>query len=156
MDKFNIRVYGIFVTPEQKVLVTDEYRLHHYMTKFPGGGLEIGEGLIEGLKRECVEELGQEVNIIRHFYTTDFFQPTKLLPEPQQLVSVYYLIDIQQPYHFKITKNLFDFDPVEGNQSFRFISLDDLSEEDMTFPIDKVVVKMLKELKINSCKKQND
>jgi len=29
-------------------------------SKFPGGGLEYGEGLIEGLKREFVEECNVE------------------------------------------------------------------------------------------------
>jgi hypothetical protein len=43
--KFNIRVYGLLINKQQEVLVTDEYRIGMYMTKFPGGGLEYGEGL---------------------------------------------------------------------------------------------------------------
>lgn len=144
MNSFNIRVYGIFINNKKEVLLTDEYRLGTYMTKFPGGGLEIGEGTIDCLVRECREELGQEVTVLRHFYTTDFFQATRLLPEPQQLISIYYLIDIKEPFAFRITQDKFNFPPIEGRQSFRFMSLHELSTEDLTFPIDKLVLEKLK------------
>ena len=70
---FNIRVYG-FLFDEGKILVTDEFRLGMMMTKFPGGGLKYGEGLIDCLKREFMEELHAEAHITSHYYTTDFFQ----------------------------------------------------------------------------------
>ena len=73
--KFIIRVYGLVINPQNEVLLTDEYRYETNMTKFPGGGLHYGEGLIDCLKREFREECnGQEIENIRHFYTTDFFQ----------------------------------------------------------------------------------
>ena len=145
MKSFNIRVYGVFINERQEVLLTDEYRLNHYMTKFPGGGLEIGEGLIDCLRRECREELGMEIEILSHFYTTDFFQPTQLLAVPQQLISIYYLIAIKEPYLFTITNRKFDFPALEGQQTFRFVPLLQLTENELTFPIDKVVGKLLKE-----------
>jgi len=70
---FNIRVYGLVLNDKNELLVTDEYCQNRYMTKFPGGGLEFGEGLIEGLQREFIEESGQAIEVISHFYTTDFF-----------------------------------------------------------------------------------
>ena len=42
---FTIRIYGICIKGE-KLLVSDEYIYGKYVTKFPGGGLEYGEGLI--------------------------------------------------------------------------------------------------------------
>ena len=48
--RFNIRVYG-FLIDEGCILVTDEFRLGIFMTKFPGGGLIYGEGMIDCLKR---------------------------------------------------------------------------------------------------------
>ncbi|MFN5439619.1 MAG: NUDIX hydrolase, partial [Bacteroidota bacterium] len=41
---FNIRVYGILISDDNQVLVSDEFIRGNYYTKFPGGGLEFGEG----------------------------------------------------------------------------------------------------------------
>ncbi len=70
---FNIRVYGILKDIKNRVLVSDEFIRGSYYTKFPGGGLEFGEGLIDGLKREFREETGIEIEVTSHLYTTDFF-----------------------------------------------------------------------------------
>jgi 8-oxo-dGTP pyrophosphatase MutT (NUDIX family) len=147
ISKFNIRVYGL-VVDEGNILLTDEFRLGINMTKFPGGGLLLGEGTIDCLKRECYEELGQEIEVIRHFYTTDYFQPTTLLPTVTQLISIYYLIRIEKPYRFKTTNKKFDFEEViDGAQTFRWVSLKNLDVNELTFPIDKKVTTLLKKEK---------
>ena len=56
------------------VLVADELIHGRYITKFPGGGLEFGEGTLDAIKREMMEETGIEIEVLSHFYTTDFFQ----------------------------------------------------------------------------------
>lgn len=144
IKKFNIRVYGLAVSDKSEILLTDEFRLGMPMTKFPGGGLEFGEGTRDCLRRECREELDQDIEIIRHFYTTDYFQPTHLLKEPQQLISIYYLIRLQAPEKIRTTKKRFDFEEKDGAQSFRWVKLKDLNPDDLTFPIDRKVVEMLK------------
>ncbi|MEI6456990.1 MAG: NUDIX domain-containing protein [bacterium] len=142
---FNIRVYGLLID-EGRILVTDEYRLGIFMTKFPGGGLRFGEGTIDCLKREFLEELKMPVEIISHFYTTDFFQPTILLPSKMQLISIYYRVKAGKPYPFKVTEKKNDFwEIAEGAQNFRWIKIPELTEEEMTLPVDKAVVRMLKE-----------
>ncbi len=145
IQKFNVRVYGLALSADKKVLLSDEFRLGILMTKFPGGGLEPGEGTLDCLRRECREELGSEIEIIRHFYTTDFFQITRLIDPPQQLISIYYLIKIIDDSAFKTTSKRFDFDPVDGAQDFRWVPLQQLSIDELTFPIDKKVGGMLKE-----------
>jgi ADP-ribose pyrophosphatase YjhB (NUDIX family) len=142
--KFNLRVYGIAFNAKSEVLLTDEFRFGRRMTKFPGGGLEFGEGTLDCLKREFREEMKQEIKIIRHFYTTDYFQPTKLLKVPQQLISIYYLIELTDPDCLKTTNKRFDFADVEGAQSFRWVKPEDIEEEEMTFPIDRKVMGMIK------------
>ena len=49
---FNLRVYGILINEQNQLLVSDEYIRGMKITKFPGGGLEFGEGTRDCLKRE--------------------------------------------------------------------------------------------------------
>ena len=142
---FTIRVYGLIINDENQVLITDEFQLNMKMTKFPGGGLDFGEGTIDCLKREMMEECNQEIQDIKHFYTTDFYQKA-LFWEDRQLISIYYLARLKEPIQFRISDRPFDFpDLTNGNQSFRWISADHIIPEDFTFPIDKHVAHLLKE-----------
>lgn len=140
---FNIRVYGI-VVDQGKVLLSDEFRLGQYMTKFPGGGLELGEGTLDCLYREFKEELNQPIRSIEHFYTTDFYQVSRLLDPPMQLISIYYLVKIAPPYYFKTSDKKLDIERVDGSQSLRWSPLSELSTSELSLPIDKVALKKLK------------
>lgn len=144
MNKFNVRVYGLLLNETNEVLITDEEIDGFRFTKFPGGGLEFGEGLIDGLKREFIEECNLEIELIRHFYTTDFF--VKSLFSEKQLISVYYLVNPKGESNFEISTIPFDFNGQAGSckQSFRVKALQDISESEITFPIDKHVLQLLK------------
>ena len=145
-DKFNIRVYGL-LTDTGKILVTDEFRLGIFMTKFPGGALEYGEGITDCLKREFLEELDTEIEILSHYYTTENFFSTNLLPFKSQLINVYYLVDAKKPFRFTTTKTRYDFkEAKDGAQCFRWVSIPEMTEEEFTFPIDKLIAGMLKKL----------
>ena len=142
---FNIRVYGLVVNHKNEILLTDEYRLNQRMTKFPGGGLELGEGTLDCLRREFMEEMNQPIEIEQHFYTTDFYQKGWFY-ENMQLISIYYKVKLIEPLMFKLSEKPFDFNIDSPNpQSFRFVALDQISPNDLTFPIDKVVLRMLKQ-----------
>ncbi len=144
IKKFNLRVYGLLIKDKTEILLSDEYVLDTYMTKLPGGGLEFGEGPEDCIKRECIEELGQEIEIIDHFYTTGFYQKA-LYYTDHQLISIYYIIKLKESPLFKISTKAFDFpDKTNGNQSFRWVNIQDFDEDTMNFPIDKFVFKMLK------------
>ena len=143
IKNFTIRIYGIIINDKDEILLTDEFRLGMRMTKFPGGGLEPGEGTIDCLRREFREEMNQEIINIRHFYTTDFFQQTRLLPEPHQILSIYYRVNLLHAENLLTTTKKFDFDDVDGAQTFRWEKISNLVAEDFTFPIDKVVLEML-------------
>ena len=142
---FNIRVYGLLINDKNEVLVTDEFRSGLTFSKFPGGGLEFGEGIIDCLKREFLEELGVGVEVVNHFYTTDFFQ-VSAFNKNQQLISIYYVIKNTTFLLVKIKDKKFDFEEmVEGAQIFRWVSINELSEEEFMFPIDKHVAGLLRE-----------
>lgn len=144
--KFIIRVYGLIINTKDEVLISDEYQLDTKMSKFPGGGLEFGEGPIDCLIREIKEECnGQKLENIQHFYTTDFYQKA-LFFENAQLISIYYLANFKQPVVFEVSEEPFSFGEMKnGNQSFRWKSVKDLEEGELTFPIDRFVAKKLKE-----------
>ncbi len=73
MYNFNVRVYGLLIDSQSRVLISDEEEYGIRFSKFPGGGLEHGEGLIDGLKREFMEECDAAIDVLEHFYTTDFY-----------------------------------------------------------------------------------
>lgn len=152
MRQFNLRVYGILINEQKEVLVSDEYIRGQYYTKFPGGGLEFGEGTRDCLKREFIEELNLKIEVLDHLYTTDFYQESAFRPG-DQIVSIYYLVKPMEPIAVRLSNLEFDFDEAqlkryeETNEieTFRFIDWNSLSEESVTLPIDKVVVKIIKE-----------
>ncbi len=74
MKRFNVRVYGIHINDRNELLVADETYRERSFTKFPGGGLEWGEGTIACLKREFEEEFQLSIQVKDLLYTTDFFQ----------------------------------------------------------------------------------
>ena len=140
---FNVRVYGLLINDKGQVLVSDELIKGKEITKFPGGGLEFGEGTLQAIKREMMEETGTEVEVIKHFYTTDFFQDSAFNPQ-DQVISIYYLIRALSPIKVKVANIPFHFAVcAEGAISFRWFSMDTLTDEQFTFPIDKKVALML-------------
>ena len=142
---FNVRVYGLLTDDDGRVLITDELVHGHRITKFPGGGLEFGEGTLDAIKREMMEETGIPVEVTAHFYTTDFFQPSAFNSKAQ-VISIYYLIKAIGSFTLKTSDKLFDFEETkEGAISFRWLPISTLTEEAFTFPIDKKVAIMLKE-----------
>ena len=150
---FNVRVYGILVNEHNQVLVSDEYIRGDYITKFPGGGLEFGEGTRECLKREFMEEMSLDVRVGDHLYTTDFYQRSAFNPE-HQIISIYYYAHALEAIKVPLRTKPFDFDEQQlavyaekkETETFRFINWDDFSEASVHLPIDKVVAKMLKSM----------
>ena len=149
---FNLRVYGILLGENKDVLVADEFIRGKYYTKFPGGGLEFGEGTRDCLKREFKEEMDLHVQVTDHIYTTDYFQMSAFNPE-HQIISIYYLVKPLEEIDVRLSNTAFDFDEHQmaaynlhhETECFRFIDWNDLSEDSVTLPIDKIVVRMVKE-----------
>ena len=130
---FNVRAYGIYIDKNKNVLLTEETRFNMFMRKFPGGGLKFGEGLKDCIKREWKEETNTELIQIKHFYTTDFFQQSFFDPT-EQIISVYFLVTPR-------TENFYSKEP---NLKLVKYNLHSLTEEMLTFPIDKYVLGLLK------------
>ena len=150
--RFNIRVYGILINEKKQVLVADEYVRGGLYTKFPGGGLEFGEGTRDCLKRELKEELGIEAEIGDHIYTTDYFQMSAFRPD-DQIISIYYFAKQLEELKVPVREKQFDFDEKQmeiytntgETETFRLIDWKDFDEQTVTLPIDKIVAKIVKD-----------
>jgi ADP-ribose pyrophosphatase YjhB (NUDIX family) len=151
VNRFTIRVYGILFDENKRILVSDEFIRGDYFTKFPGGGLEIGEGTRDCLKREFKEETGLDVMVGDHIYTTDYFQPSAFNPN-DQIISIYYFVQAEDINSLAVKTKVFDFelhqiaDPNGQSEVLRWIEWIDLNEDAVSLPIDKIVVRMLKDV----------
>ena len=139
---------------KKQVLVSDEYIRGEYYTKFPGGGLEIGEGTRDCLKREFIEEMNLKVSIGDHLYTTDFFQ-ISAFNNAHQILSIYYEAIALEPIRVALKSKEFDFDEQQLQvyektrqiESFRLVDWEHFSSQQLTLPIDKIVADLVKEKK---------
>lgn len=142
MSYFNVRVYGLLINDQQEILISDEQQDGRTFSKFPGGGLELGEGLIDALKREFMEECATDVEVLNHFYTTDFFEKSSF--NDSQILSIYYFVKPVGSLNLAFKSKPFDF--IDGcSQAFRWVKLDTLTEADVTFKTDQTVVRLLKQ-----------
>lgn len=157
MSFITVRVYGLLINEENQLLISDEYIRGEYYSKFPGGGLEFGEGTRDCLIREFMEEMNLNVEVLEHFYTTDFYQRSAFRPD-QQIMSIYYKVRALEPITAPLRNKPFDFDAREMDmyartgetETFRWVDWKNLDEDVVTLPIDKVVVKLLLEKDIHS------
>jgi ADP-ribose pyrophosphatase YjhB (NUDIX family) len=151
---FNLRVYGVLINEKKQVLVSDELIRGNYFTKFPGGGLEFGEGTRDCLRREFKEEMNLEVEIGDHIYTTDYFQISAFNPE-HQIISIYYYVKALEEINAPLRNKEFDFDEKQlsvydstgETETFRLIEWNHFSAESVTLPIDKIVASMIRNKK---------
>lgn len=153
----SVRVYGILINDQKQVLVSDEYIRGDYFTKFPGGGLELGEGTRDGLKREFLEELNLKVEIGDHIYTTDIYQQSAF-NRAHQILSIYYFAHALEPITVTLRSKPFEFDEAQLKlyeetrqiETVRFIDWENFSADAVTLPLDKIAVNMVKQLRRTS------
>ena len=136
ISRFNIRVYALIIF-KNNILLSRELIQNKLIYKFPGGGVELGEGFVDALQREAKEEMGQHLNHITHFYTTDFFQRSSF-DSSEQLISIYFKASLSKNLNNRLKI------PVKDQPVFEWKRLVDLDEENLHFPIDKKVLNMIK------------
>ena len=85
-----------------------------------------------------MEETGNKVEVLEHFYTTDFFQ-VSAFNSKHQLISIYYKVKFLEIEDYPTSKK-----PNFNNDiQFRWVDIDKLSENDLTFTVDKIVLMKL-------------
>ncbi len=150
ITRLTVRVYGILIDKKRGILVADEFIRGNYFTKFPGGGLELGEGTRDCLIREFMEETNLEVTIGEHLYTTDYFQVSGF-NFTDQILSIYYAVHCPTVNQLHTKTTVFDFEPSQVadpngcSEVFRWIAASDFSAERVSLPIDKKVAQIIME-----------
>ena len=139
IDKFNIRVYGLLLNPQNQLLIVHEQIKDFKFTKFPGGGLEFGEGTADCLIREFKEEAEIAIEIDQHFYTTDFFQ-TSAFKTNEQIIAVYYWVKTPANWQqISLAKHQVKYGERIEHLQFEWVDVTKITTDLFTFPIDKLV-----------------
>lgn len=142
--RFNVRAYFILLNEaNDAVIVSDELIFGNAYTKFPGGGVEFGEGPANTVVREAMEEMKQPIEVTGHFYSTDFYLPSFFHPS-DQIISIYYTARMIGEQHFWDAQIAFDFKQrINNEESFRWVKLSTIREDMFHFDADKRVAGML-------------
>ena len=133
INKINVRIYAT-VLKDRKILALHEEYAGAQLLKFPGGGLEFGEGILECLHREFEEELNLKIKNLQHFYTQEYFLVSKFR-DSEQLLTIYYTAEIVDENDLIIRDSCIE--------KIEWISLD-TEENPFPLPIDKIVFDLLK------------
>ncbi len=144
MSVMNVRVYGLLFNKDKTaLLISYEWYNGIQMCKFVGGGLEFGEGTSDALKREFREELNLEIEVLSHFYTTDFFV-VSAFNQNSQVLGIYYLIEAKMSDTVAAT-DYFEAPSMQsdGTQLLNWLPIHAIHENIFTFPIDKKVATLL-------------
>lgn len=144
---FTIRIYGLLIH-DGRILLSKENIKGGLYTKFPGGGLEFGEGIIECLKREFMEEVGIHLHRTEHFYTSEGYFPSAFHTPPKQVISIYYKVWTEETDKIKpgnpAHEHLLNTD---ADQILYWCPVSELEMQAINLPIDKIVVaKLLKNI----------
>ncbi|KAB2814783.1 tRNA (5-methylaminomethyl-2-thiouridine)(34)-methyltransferase MnmD [Phaeocystidibacter luteus] len=143
---YTVRVYGI-LEKDNCLLVSRELYKGVRMFKFPGGGMEEGEGAIDALKREFVEELNLEVEVVDHLYTTDFFTASTF-DQDIQVISIYYLVHpVDESELSTLNVDELGTMPQNKKESFQWYPLERLSENMFTFTTERAAWRRLVKLR---------
>ncbi len=140
MKAFNLRVYALIINDNNEILLSDECRFGKFFTKFPGGGVEFGEGILDALHREMEEELNLKIDEAIPFYFNDFHQKSAFHSN-HQIVSFYYKVkcDFQE-----IVIQDYSIPSQEEREKQRWCEIKLLETDHLTFPIDRIVLDKLK------------
>ena len=143
MARFNLRVYALIINEFDEILLSDECRFGQFFSKFPGGGVEANEGIQAALHRELKEELNLEVPHAEFFYVNDFHQASAF--DNSNLVAFYYCI--QLPKSILLLNDNYTIPFSEETEKQRWVPLNIMRKENLTFPIDQLVLEKLLKLK---------
>lgn len=127
IDERTTRARAIMINSKSEVLMCYSNGLSHY--EFPGGHLEEDETLIEGLKREVMEETGININNekIIPFYSIKYYCKNYHNSNKNRLVEIYYFIVLTNQLYNNYTRQL-DSSEIEEKYECQYIPICNLKD----------------------------
>lgn len=90
LERFNARCYAMICSDKGRLLVLKERWRGVDLQKLPGGGLELGEGMLECLDREISEEFAASQPLTwAHFHCPTHCFSSQFRPEEQLLLNYF-------------------------------------------------------------------
>ncbi len=126
--EFNIRVTGVLIQNDEILLVQQKVNSNRNWS-LPGGRLEQGETLQQGLVREMKEETGLDVEIVRMLYLCD------IATSYNTVLHITFLVK-RVGGTIVLPTNEFDENPI---LNVKFVSISDLQEYGFTQEFIKII-----------------
>ncbi len=125
IEETTTRARAIIINSQAQILLCYSNELAHY--EFPGGHLEENETLIEGLKREVLEETGIKLKNkdIQPFYVIKYYCKNYLGTKNNRLVEIYYFI-VKTNQHYNLNKLKLDKQEITEKYECVYISVKEL------------------------------
>lgn len=138
LEGFNVRCYGVLIH-DGKALVSYETVNGVELVKFPGGGLEHLEAPADCLVREFIEELNLTVAVRSVCHVSESMHMSYF--RSQQMIGLYWYVEhLGELEELRFVERLKNKREV-GDQFFKWVALDELSQVPWTHDLDREVAK---------------
>jgi 8-oxo-dGTP diphosphatase len=137
IDRFNVRVYGLLVQ-QGMVLLSHEMIAGRPYLKFPGGGLEYGEGPQDAVVREFMEEAQIRVRVARPVHITGNFVQSAFRAN-DQVLGLYYEVEAMDAIDFPTIAPAID-EVMRTGQQLYWASLKEIGPDNLSFEIDRAAL----------------
>lgn len=127
----HIGVYGIYIKNNAVLLIKKSRGPYKGMYDLPGGRMEPGETMEEGLKREFIEEVGSELSS-QTFLSENEYITENYMGKPFRHFGTYFTVAI-------LSDNIKTSPDGEDSLGAEFIDLDNLDEVEIS-PIAKPMI----------------